>query len=73
MLGIGKSAGAPEPEMAIAAGELVVKNRQPMVAKPPLHGHHDDPVALVVLDLGGCAHRLLGKDAHTAQLAAADR
>src|SRR5271166_2728525 len=57
VLGIGETAGAPEPEMAIAAGELCVKNRQPMVAKAPLHGHHDDLVRLVVLDLGGLAHR----------------
>ena len=42
-----------------------------MVAKPPLHSHHDDPVALIVLDLGGLPHGLLGEHAHTAQLAAA--
>ena len=40
-----------------------------MVTKPPLHGHHKDPVPLVVLDLGGLAYRFLGKDAHPAELA----
>ncbi len=53
VLRIGPGAGATEPEMAVATGELFAKQRQPMVAKPPLHRHHDDPVPLVVLDLGG--------------------
>jgi len=41
------------------------------VAKSPLDRYHDDPVPPVVLDLGGLAYRFVGKDAHTAQLAAA--
>ena len=70
MFGIGPAAGPAEPKVAVSTRQLLDEQR-PVIAEPPLHGHHDDPVALVVLDRRRLAHRVLGQDAHAAELASA--
>ena len=63
--GIGPPARTAEAEVPEPAGEPATGGEHPVVAEPPVHGHHQHVVAAAALHAADLADRLLGTGCRT--------